>query len=65
MSELSDQIATDATKYKTVKKDGLELTRHSLKEQMEIEQNAASNTANTAANRRGVVITKMRPPGSV
>lgn len=65
MSTLSSQIETDAARAKRMKSGQMEKENRDLSELIEADQYLANQSANTSANRRGLVITKLRPPGSV
>lgn len=64
MADLSDQIETQATKNKTVKTDGVEVTRRSISEQIEAdrylaEKAATSDMGATVKN----MFSRIVPPG--
>ena len=64
MSDLSNQIETAAGKAKRLKSGNNEREAHSLKEMIEADRHLQNGSANTESNRRGLIITKFRPPGS-
>ena len=62
--ELDDQIAADALEPKKVVLDnGVEVENRSAKDQIDAASYAAS-TAAAKSPRRGLVITKLSPPGT-
>lgn len=65
MSTLSNQIETDAAKAKKLKSGDFEKENRPLAELIEADRYLAEQAAVTAANRRGVILTKLRPPGSI
>ena len=64
MTDIKDQIETDALTAKRLKSGNMESEKRPIKELIEADQYVSSQNANTSANRRGLVITKLRPPGS-
>ena len=64
MTDIKDQIESDALKAKRVKSGQMESEKRPIRELIEADQYTSAQNANTAANRRGLVITKLRPPGS-
>ncbi len=64
MSEISDQLASEALKAQSVSADGVTVSRRSLQELMEYEKHLAAQTAaaSPAAFFRGITC-KVVPPG--
>jgi hypothetical protein len=64
MPDLSDQIEESAQKPKSATTDAGTVTQHSLSEQIEADQYLKANEA-AASTRRGIVLQRFKPPGSV
>lgn len=64
MADIKTQIETDAKTAKRLKSGQMESEKRSISEMIEADQYLDSKNANTASNRRGLIITKLRPPGS-
>lgn len=65
MTDIKTQIETDALTHKRLKSGQMESEKRSIDELIKADQYTSAQDANTAANRRGVCITKFRPPGSI
>ena len=64
MSELSDQIATDAQKPQSISADGVTVTRRSLQEQIDVDRYLRDVSATDPANKGpGVRINQIVPSG--
>ena len=64
MTGIKDQIETDALTAKRLKSGGMESEKRPIRELIDADQHVSGQNANTSENRRGLVITKLRPPGS-
>lgn len=64
MSDITNKIETDALTAKRLKSGQMESEKRPIKELIEADQYISSQNANTSTNRRGLMITKFRPPGS-
>ena len=63
MADLTTEIETNAQGPKQVTVDGIVMQEHSLPDQIEADRYLASKAASRAP-RRGLVMTKMSPPGT-
>jgi hypothetical protein len=64
MTDIKTQIETDALTHKRLKTGQMESEKRPIKELIEADQYVSAQNANTSSNRRGLIITKLRPPGS-
>lgn len=62
---MSIDVETAATKAKRLKSDQYERESHSLKDLIEADKYVDSQAAVAGTKRRGLIITKLRPPGSI
>ena len=64
MSDLSDQITTDAAKAKRLKAGDNEKENRPLSELIAADKYLSSQSA-ASGSRRGLILNKLRPPGSI
>lgn len=62
---MSVDIDTAAASAKRLKSRDNEREAHSLREMIEADQYIASQDAIANTSRRGIILTKLRPPGSI
>jgi hypothetical protein len=62
---MSDLSSNNLNKPKRMRAGDKEVDQHSLKDQIELDRHLAANQAVTPANRMGLMISKLRPPGSI
>jgi len=65
MTDIKNQIETDALKSKRMKSGQMEVEKRSIDELIKADQYTSAQDANTESNRRGIILTKFRPPGSI
>lgn len=65
MTDIKTQIETDALTAKRMKSGQMESEKRSISELIEADQYTSAQDANTESNRRGIILTKFRPPGSI
>lgn len=65
MTDIKDQIETDALTAKRLKSGQMESEKRPIRELIDADQYTSAQNANTESNRRGLCITKFRPPGSI
>lgn len=62
---LESQIETAAGKAKRLKSGDEEREAHSLGDLIKADEHLSAKNATSNSNRRGIVINKLRPPGSI
>lgn len=63
MSDIGDNLETNAQKPKSVLVDGTQVTQHSLKDQIEADK-YVEGVASIKRSNRGLNLTKLKPPGT-